>query len=218
MLRLNKYFYFLLFIMFSCNKKQEKNEDLIINNTLLKEISMRIAGEVEYNIVYNLAMDSLNTWVENQLSITKALQHSNWQLDSLLCFNRDVSKVIMAIYHQESATTNNAIDYFYGVKIKNKWYFFKGPVLFANPSYHEKLTFPQLHAIAMKEVFRGYLKKNAHGPSHGGEWEINEKFFSDIDRVLSIHKGKFETEKEWEEWWVKTTTEVNWSKRESIVK
>jgi len=181
MLRQSKYFFFLLFIIFSCNKKQQTNEDLIGKNKLIKTISINIAKEDEYNKVYNLAVDSLNTWVENQLSITKALQHSNWQLDSLVCFNTEANKVVMALYHQESATTNNAIDYFYGVKINMKWYFFKGPVIFPNPSYHEKIPFPQLHAIALKEVFQGYLKKNANGPSHGGEWEINERFFDRIE-------------------------------------
>jgi hypothetical protein len=38
---------------------------------------------------------------------------------------------------------------------------------------HTPLSFKKLHELAMKEIFRGYLKKNSND-----EWEINDAFFT----------------------------------------
>ncbi|MBX2951981.1 MAG: hypothetical protein KF870_05720 [Leadbetterella sp.] len=119
----------------------------------------------------------------------------------------------LKVRNSDSKGKGDGITFFYGVQIEDKWYFFSGPYMVLPREKGKSLTFTQLHDIAMKKVFQGYLKK-----SSSDEWEINEEFFSDIDRILAIHKGKFETEEEWERWWTKSVIESNWNKRNTSSK
>lgn len=77
----------------------------------------------------------------------------------------------------------DGIHLLYGVKIKELWFFFRGPYIFipremyvSKDKVNEPLPFAKLHEIAMKEVFGGYLVKNARG-----KWEINESFFHEFE-------------------------------------
>ena len=134
----------------------------------------------EYWLVYNSAIDSINSWIDNKIG-NFAYWHSliNYQLDSVLCVNKEQNKIIMSIllpYIGEKGT-GDQIEYFYGVKIDNQWYFFCGPTLvlpreFYQEDIHTPLSFEKLKQIATYNVYRGYLKKNEQG-----EWVINDKFF-----------------------------------------
>lgn len=111
---------------------------------------------------------------------------SNWKLNNLLCFNKKKEKCVMAIMNQDSKLLSNSLNIFYGVKIKNKWYFFYGPTIYPDPyNEHGVFSFEKLHEIAMKEVFSGYLKKKDRGFWNNmfgkTEWEINDDFFKAIN-------------------------------------
>jgi hypothetical protein len=109
---------------------------------------------------------------------------TNWKLDSLVCFNVTNDKCIMAFMVQYGKDVSNGINYYYGVKINEKWFFFRGPHIYI-PNSKKALPFPTLHEIAMQEVFSGYLKKKDKGfwgnLKQEEEWEINEEFFDQLD-------------------------------------
>jgi len=101
-----------------------------------------------------------------------------FKFDTLLCFNTTLDKMLTIRLGRQLLPIGklDAMTYYYGVKITNKWYFFSGPVLFVERMDLSKPTsFSELHQTALEQVFRGCLKK-----SPKGEWEINDKFFSDL--------------------------------------
>jgi len=131
-------------------------------STQYKEISKGNSG-VEYLLVLQEANDSLNFWIKNKI-------HNPYQLDSLICFNRNNDKLVGALLSEDG------IKFFYGVKIKNRWYFFDGATIVLLKEFYPNdawpLSYNKLHEIAMKEVFSGYLIKDEKG-----NWVINDKFF-----------------------------------------
>lgn len=108
--------------------------------------------------------------------------YTDWQLDSLVCFNQSADRCVMVIMNSKSSTVNNSLNYFYGVMIKDKWYFFSGSTLYLLDNYlglskDAILNFSQLREFSMKYVFSGYLIK------HRGKYVINDKFFDDLTSV-----------------------------------
>jgi hypothetical protein len=142
-----------------------------------KNKSLSIIGKNEYTKIYNQASDSIVIWSTNNLSYYQYLGVSKkYLLDSLLCFNKAADRFITCILMQQQLKEGVAddIDFFYGEKINNKWYFFKGANVFLprsayNKDIHTPMIFPQLHEIALTEVYSGYLKSNG---------EINEEWFT----------------------------------------
>lgn len=135
-------------------------------------------GIEEYLDIYKKANDSINIWTANKLGYYKYCGKSkNCFLDSLICFNSDKTRFIGCILKQQLLKTGTAddIDYFYGEKINNNWIFFSGPNIFVPREIIEgqpldkPLSYQQLHQVALKEVYSGYLNING---------EINENWFT----------------------------------------
>jgi hypothetical protein len=90
------------------------------------------------------------------------------------------------------------IQYLYGEKIDDKWYFFTGPTLsvprsmIKNHDVHKPLSFEQLHQIALKEIYSGYLTQKG---------EINEDWFT--SHFEDAGWGKFEEQNASQDWWLK---------------
>jgi hypothetical protein len=163
--RIRMFFILMSIIFCSCDNRNEEDKSFL-------EVSKKIAT-TQYNLVYKNAKDSIMLWVEYNLVTYKAQKHCNWQLDSLICFNSHVNKCIMAIAKQESKVVNNSLNYFYGIKIENKWYFFRGATVILFSEHYGQvrrtaLTFAKMHEIALKEIFGGYLTKDG---------KINEAWF-----------------------------------------
>ena len=210
-------FCFCLAMLFSCKDKSETKQKQL----LFKKYSIEIATETEYNYVYLTANDTVNSWVINNLEVAKAYKVSNWRIDSLLCFNKVVNKCVLCIYRQYNEKVNNAIDFIFGVKINNNWYFFEGACIYIfseNYGYdpNTPLSFEKLHEIAMKEVFSGYLiekKKdlgwwrNTFAPEY--EYEINEDFFKQMTSVGFC--STCTTEEEFEQAWL-GNVRANWER------
>lgn len=182
--------------------------------------------------------NKLSSWIN--CSINK-----NIVIDSLLCFNIDKNKFVTAIlaksfYTQQQIIEDNigddemdALYFFYGVRIKEKWYFFLGATCYLpRKNYqsdpHTPLSFAKLHEIAMKEVFSGYLIKkkknvglwkNLFDPEY--EYVINDNFFSELDRIVrgvreqeeKYHGRSFKSTEEYMDWFVKATVEANWQRK-----
>jgi len=73
-------------------------------------------------------------------------------------------------------SNSDGIELFLGEQINNQWWFFKGGWYFIVPrqgfkdhDIHTPLSYQQLHQIALKEVYAGYLNRNG---------EINENWFT----------------------------------------
>lgn len=202
-----------IFIAFSCNTES--------TTKIAKKISTKIVGIEQYNSIYQNANDSINIWVKNRLSGYSKQYINDWQLDSLICFNQAANKCIICILTKTTFFTNSSadgLDYFYGIKMKNKWYFCRGSfIVLPREMYQENtntpLSFEKLHEIAMKQVYSGYLKPK--GFLGLGGYEINDDFFREIqDR--DAYNYPFTTQKSWEESWLKLMRE-NWSKRDTTV-
>lgn len=136
-----------------------------------------IKGRQEYERIHNLAMDSIHFWYKSNLPHYEYLKNGEWKLDSLICFNSTGEKAVMALAYNNSKVKNvdnDGIEFFYGIKIKERWHFFDGESIHLPRNYYQEntsipLSFEKLHEIALKEVFGGYTNEKG---------EINENFFS----------------------------------------
>ena len=172
----NIYIYITVIILsLSC-----RNEKTDTKSTFLLMKNSKAAIGNEYQLVFNSALDSLTNWKTRDLNKYSFLQYP-YKLDSLLCFNIEKNKTIGALLISDSINNNNtgdAIKYFYGIKIKEKWWFFSGEtIVLPREAYqkdiHNPLSFSKLHEIAMDEIFNAYLTKDG---------EINDNFFSTFKR------------------------------------
>jgi hypothetical protein len=175
---------------------------------------MSITDADEYYRVYNKARDSVNYWIKNNLSSYVGLKLNTWQIDSLVCFNKDANKCIMALLMQSvffKKAVMDDITYLNGVKIADKWYFFSGGTLFLPRKYYQKdihtsLSFEKMKQLAIKEIYSTYLKKGANG-----EWEVNEKFFADLTSGAWCTDCKTQTQ--WDSAYL-VQVRLNWQKRD----
>ena len=168
----------LVCLVFAC--KEKRSGELRHKRMLYKKYSTQQVGYKEYMDVFNSVNDSIKKWVSNNLENYAIYKTYGWHLDSLICFNAEGDRCQMALSYQlPSNDDHDGMDYFSGIKIKNRWYFFMGGGHFLLPreyyqsDIHAPLSFKKLDEIAMEEIFRGYLKKNPKG-----EWEINDGFFT----------------------------------------
>jgi hypothetical protein len=180
----------LIVILIGCNQN-DKNSD---KSQLLTEPSQNAVGEKEYRHVYSQVIDSINNWSANKLSAYR-ITNESWRIDSLLCFNQHADRFVTALQYQitSTSTDHDGIIFFYGIKIKDKWYFFTGASIHLTREMYQKnshtpLSFAKLHEIAMKEVFGGYLIKkkkdvgffkNIFSPEY--EYVINDNFFKTME-------------------------------------
>jgi hypothetical protein len=187
----NKKFVFLIIglILISCNSKKEREIEVFnlmeieeIRNTSLQE-SQNIVGKDDYWNVYNKMVDSVNLWIKEDLGNYEHFNRiGDFCIDSVFSVNKKGNKLIAIIINRSliSGSTLDYLDYQYGVKIDNNWFFFKGPRLVLPREYYQEdihipLSFEKLKQIAAKEIYQSYLIKNSNG-----EWGINDAFFNDL--------------------------------------
>ena len=161
--------------------QQERNNSK--RNHKILEISETTMGKQEYNVIRQQVLDSLNTWCSAKLPGYRSMWSYRYQLDSTLCFNTEKDRMVTAILVQctETDCESDDVQYFYGAKIKNQWYFFRGggTMVVIREHYqkdiHTPVSFEKLHELAMNNMLRGYVKK-----SKEGKWEINDAFFTSL--------------------------------------
>jgi len=140
-------------------------------------VSKNTVGEEEYNNVYKRVNDTTGFWCENKLESMQGEIMWRYYIDSLLCFNRTKDRFITNILVpcQDKLCTQDEIKLLCGEKINGVWYFFSGNSTLAIPrenyqnDVHKPLSYIQLHQIALKEVYGGYLNDKG---------EINEAWFT----------------------------------------
>ncbi len=139
-----------------------------------------VINKFEYKKIYTSAEDSLKLYNLNKLGNYNFLNAGNWFLDSLFCFNKDKNRFITSILYTNSNTKSaehDGMQFLYGEKINNDWYFFKGASIHIPRSMikdhpaNKPLNYQQLHQIALKEVYGGYLKADG---SINEEWFISQ--------------------------------------------
>jgi hypothetical protein len=173
------------------------------NEKACKLYSENTIGNSEYKKVYSNILDSIAAWDRNNLY---GWNDQKWgidsKVDSLLCFNVAKDKFIGVILYSGYSSKQDDIVWFYGVKIKNKWYYFTGPDMVIIRSHYQEdsnrpLPFSKLHELAVEHIFRGYLYQSLYDkifrPNH---WNINEEFFGDL---TSVAWGHCQTQECWNE-------------------
>lgn len=140
-------------------------------------ISKKILGNNQYNSVYKSAFDT----IKKRVLLTGSyyfLENGRWFIDSLLVCNKSGDRCvtnIMSLCEKDSGCVSEDLHFLYAEKINNAWFFFHGPTLivprdmFKNHDSTKPLSYQQLHQIALKEIYSGYLLPNG---------EINEAWFT----------------------------------------
>ncbi len=198
-----------IFIAISCNTQSDTK--------IAKTVSIDKVGIGIYKTVFKMALDSLNSFSSNRLYDFKDITQTKWILDSLICFNSSRNKCIMSFHVTYGNEASNGLNYLYGISIRNKWYFIRGPHIFILSekygfSPNTPLSFEKLHEIAMKQIYGGYLKPKMFGL---GGYEINDGFFRDIE-VRDAYNYPFTTQESWEESWLRLMKE-SWAKKDTTV-
>jgi hypothetical protein len=199
-----------IFIATSCNTQSDTE--------IAKKVSIEKVGTGIYKTVYRMALDSLNSFSSNRLYDFKDITQTKWILDSLICFNSSRNKCIMSFHVSYGNEASNGLNYLYGISIRNKWYFIRGSHIFIQSEMYgfppnTPLSFEKLHEIAMKQIYKGYLKPK--GFLGLGGYEINDDFFRDIE-VRDAYNYPFTTQESWEESWLRLMRE-NWAKKDTTV-
>ena len=180
---------FLIFALFFTGCNKYKTYDTVEINKLRVNIQNKskfVVGSSQYELLYADFNDSINDWINNHIQYIEGYNiNREWLLDSVICINGNGSKLIASVLKRSLYDGSNTdfIDYFYGVKIDETWYFFMGPHLVLPREFYQEdiytpLSFEKLQQIATAHIYRGYLKKGKKG-----QWEINERFFQDITSV-----------------------------------
>ncbi len=223
MFNLDKVFPFVVLVVLvwfisscSSNDKGEladHGREALERRKLLYKFARSMIGQNEYHLIQRKLADSIEFYKKNRLkSFYYDDQNYSTTTDSLLCINTANNKFITSRYIRYSNNSKmDAIEYFYGVKIKEQWYFFSGPTVYI-PRDPENLktptSFTKLHEIAIDNIFKGYLKKN----KESGEWEINEGFFADLTGNAGC--ADCETQVQWDSVYLATVRE-NWKNRDT---
>ena len=100
-------------LLFSCRNAEK---ELMAKLKLSKDVSISASKE-QYYSVYSNANDSLKKWVQFQLPT--GLVTNLWRIDSLVCFNKDADKCIMAVLVkciQVKDCVQDELHFFYGMK------------------------------------------------------------------------------------------------------
>lgn len=171
MLNPGKFFYFSLILF--CQSCQTDNG---LEDKRYSSATKHIVNEKEYNRIYINATDSIKIWSLNKISNYNFHgKGKDFILDTLLCFNTSGNRLISALLNINTSNPNSdGINYFYGENINGLWYFFRGGYtviprsLVKGHPESKPLSYSQLHQIALKEIYSGYLKNNG---------EINESWF-----------------------------------------
>ena len=207
---------FVIVSFVSCNRN--KNKTHVDLTSQYRKTSIQSIGDIrKYQIISQLISDTLANWEKNNIAGFRSgsCNYSSYTSDSLLCFNKEKNRLVNCILERGcKEDVSDGIHFFYGVKIKEKWYFFDGAYIVLPREYYQKdihtpLSFAKLHEIAMEEVFSGYLIKkkkdvgwwnNLFNPEY--EYEINEKWFdSHFKTSWGYYKNdKFTTPTTQEEW------------------
>lgn len=212
----NKCLLFLLFVLtlLGCNNRLEKPFEDAMKSEII-QFSKTYVGADNYQLIYEGITDSIKSWSDNRLKDFLHTKNNEWKVDSLICLNTDKNKLISVLLYKSTFypdATQDDIEFLYGVKIKEKWYYFPGPTMVITRPKDSKsvpTSFENLSEIAYQKIFKNYLKPNAEG-----EPGINEKFFEDLTSVAWYTGDEPKNQSEWDSVYLKIVRD-NWSRRDT---
>ncbi len=120
-------------------------------------------------LIYENFKDSVQLWSSHKLGLyTFDKVNFDYYVDSLLCFNKNGDRFVGCIiqYTLIKNAPSDGLIFGYGEKIEGAWYFFRGAAIVIPRSMvkghpiNQPLSYAQLHQIALKEVYGGYLKSD----------------------------------------------------------
>jgi hypothetical protein len=179
------------------------------NTDTISQYSKKYIGQESYNHLRQSINDSLNIYSLRGLKTYSAFYCDSWRLDDIITINSEKNKIITtANFYKREGCSNNKLVFIYGVLIEKKWYFFRGGTQYLLGD--EALCFEELHDLAVEHVYRGYLKRGS-----GGEYEINDAFFSDLTSTAWWLDGvEPKSQKEWNNIYERIVRE-NWERRDT---
>ena len=203
------YLFIYLFIS-SCNNYEINKEKVIIKKT------QEVVNSTTQLVIYHQLKDSVNIWVANKLLNYEAETIYKYYIDSLICFNKKGTRFIGCrhLYVNIPDATSDDLQYIYGEKINNQWYFFKGPSIVIprsmvkNHPVNQPLNYKQLHQIALKEVYGGYLKRDGEINEHwfishfeGAGWGKYPETLEDVEKLTRTDYEKRHLDKVRNNWY-----------------
>ena len=207
-----------LFFICSCKKTTIRTYDPVEINDIRTSCfnwSVTTVSEREYWKIYNQANDTLQSWISNHLRPARSIVRSRWELDSLMCFNSNGTKLRLFILDQciQDDCCQDDIGNLYGVKVNQEWYFFKGPTMVLLREYYQDsintpLSFEKMKQIVTSNTYRGYLKKD-----RSGNLEINDDFFYDFTSVA--WGPTTNTKEQWDSTYLEITRSF-WKQKDTI--
>ena len=141
------------------------------------EKSLQVINQQEYNSIYQSVNDSFKLWINCKTKIVEPETYYPYSIDSLMCFDSSRNRFIGCthLYVKTKEAKMDGLDFLYGEKINNHWYYFRGAsvsipreTIEGHPK-NKPLSYQQLHQIALKEIYSGYLNING---------EINDAWFT----------------------------------------
>lgn len=220
---------FLLFVSLTSCIENSNNENFHSNKeSEIRNKSSIIVGENTYSEIKKTLIDTVKSWQLNKInSFHDESGQSDFMIDTLLAINQKSDRLVSCLLSVSFIKPNptGGISIILGEKINNNWYFFLGgghvfiPNELKKGIKNEPFSFPELHHIALKEVYGGYL--NAKN-------EINEDWFTslfegpgwgdfnDQSAFDWFLKGKrFKTKKEYYEFVHMEKVRNNWLQRDT---
>lgn len=190
-------------LLVSCNSNNTNNQENYYS------MSKSITGETSYNRIFNCIEDSLDNWKSKNVSVSYN-NKNNFKLlfDSLICLNSEGDKFLVGLhmYTLLNDGSSDGLIFFNGIKIENNWYLLRGPSvvipreMFKNHPINQPLSYQQLHEMALKNVYKGYLKADG---------SINDAM---INHYFPKNENDFKTRKEYERYYLALSKNI-WLER-----
>jgi len=155
----------ILFISLSFNSCKDK----IIIQPYDKYVSDNFR---DYKDIRETLVDTLIQWkVDSLIGTTNFFYQDTWQIDSILLFNRDSSRLFTTLnvrHGNKKDSRSDIIEGIVGVKIKKKWYFHFGGTrivsrLGLKSDIYSTLSFEELSFISHTRTMARFLKINENG-------------------------------------------------------
>ncbi len=182
-----------LLVTFGCKK--------IINDELHRD-ELSLYGKNNFNTyrdLYEQVGDSIRSWISDSLvNVRPVFYNTSWRVDSVICFNKDSTRMYTAICERHTAHKDGKVDFITelgGAYIDDHWYFLVGAsnlidrVAFQD-SIYAPLTFEELSIIAHLRVLPNYVKDSVTGKYSFSEAFFEETFYKPFDYLCKGHKNR----------------------------
>ena len=178
-------------MLFSCNSSK----------LIKREISIKMYIENNfdtYSDIYSEINYQINDLVDKRVNIAQAQIFREYQLDSLIIYNKSRSKLFSTINTKTNPWeigSSDLIQSLYGVKLNNKWHLYLGANLIAlrdgyKTNKYEPFTWQELSHVAHEQMFGRFIGFDENG-NMLSKHDMVEKYVNpwDIGGASITHEG-----------------------------